>query len=476
MTSPYRQLGILIALQITLWTVLCSAFFTAPPLDVVENLAWGQEWQLGYYKHPPLQAWLTEMAMIVSGDKIWALYLLSQLSVVIIYLSLFWLGRDLKDAQTGFLAAGFYALCYYASIPTPEFNANSVLAMVSALIILVFWRCLSRNKLYDWVLLGVFVALGVYAKYSVAFIVFSMMIILLSYKNFRIYLFQKGLWISVAICIFLILPHLYWLYQHEFLPFSYAVSRTPSTDGAMRFIAPLKFSAAQILDYIIPILLLVVFRKSLKNPELSRGTKHFVYGVAFLPVILIMIYALFESIKPKDMWGYGLVTFISLVMALWARNIIEHKWFKYAQNSMLGLLIILPFITVVLGAVLPSFGVKPHKSHWPGKDIGAALEKHWQENMGTPSPDLIIGPTWEAGLASFYLPDRPTVYFDAKPKHNPWVSQEKLDSSKILHLWRGGNNPYNAPAEGIKNMIEVMKGTYPIQLNYMMIDAQMQQK
>ena len=65
--SPYfareaRWLMVILAAHVTLWIVAPLIGFSSPPLDVVENLSWGREWVLGTYKHPPLQAWLTEIA------------------------------------------------------------------------------------------------------------------------------------------------------------------------------------------------------------------------------------------------------------------------------------------------------------------------------------------------------------------------------------------------------------------------------
>ena len=46
----------------TLAWALAAATQPNPPLDTVEWLAWGHEWQLGYHKHPPLAAWVADLA------------------------------------------------------------------------------------------------------------------------------------------------------------------------------------------------------------------------------------------------------------------------------------------------------------------------------------------------------------------------------------------------------------------------------
>src|SRR5258706_14801282 len=53
--------------QGTLWTLVPSLFYTAPPGDVPLVLAVGREWQLGSPYGPPLAYWLADPAYRVAG-------------------------------------------------------------------------------------------------------------------------------------------------------------------------------------------------------------------------------------------------------------------------------------------------------------------------------------------------------------------------------------------------------------------------
>ena len=66
-----------------LWTLVATLTQPNAPLDTVEWLAWGHEWQLGYRKHPPLGAWLGELAFQAGGGALAAVYLLSFLNVAL---------------------------------------------------------------------------------------------------------------------------------------------------------------------------------------------------------------------------------------------------------------------------------------------------------------------------------------------------------------------------------------------------------
>ena len=50
------------------------------PYDMLENLYWGKEWQLGYDKHPPLFAWISYAFFKLCGSVPESLFLLTQLN------------------------------------------------------------------------------------------------------------------------------------------------------------------------------------------------------------------------------------------------------------------------------------------------------------------------------------------------------------------------------------------------------------
>ena len=60
--------------HLIIWTLIPSISNTNLPLDTIEALAWGNELQLGYDKHPPLSAWFLELFYQIFRNKDWAYY------------------------------------------------------------------------------------------------------------------------------------------------------------------------------------------------------------------------------------------------------------------------------------------------------------------------------------------------------------------------------------------------------------------
>ncbi len=58
---PERIVRAFLAVHVLIWWLLPALLQHNLPLDVIELLAWGREWQIVYYKHPPLPAWILEV-------------------------------------------------------------------------------------------------------------------------------------------------------------------------------------------------------------------------------------------------------------------------------------------------------------------------------------------------------------------------------------------------------------------------------
>ena len=70
-----------LVLHLAVWTLLPALLYPNLPLDLIEALTYGREWQLGYDKLPPLPWWLVEVVYRVFGVDA-AYYALAQAAVV----------------------------------------------------------------------------------------------------------------------------------------------------------------------------------------------------------------------------------------------------------------------------------------------------------------------------------------------------------------------------------------------------------
>src|SRR5437870_5886642 len=95
-------LGVL-ALHLAVWTILPILTCENLQLDLVEDLALGKEWQLGYWKHPPLP-WLTADLVYRLTGSVEAAYVLGPLAAVLCFYGIWLLAREVVDEFTALIA------------------------------------------------------------------------------------------------------------------------------------------------------------------------------------------------------------------------------------------------------------------------------------------------------------------------------------------------------------------------------------
>src|SRR3954452_53297 len=78
---PQLAFAVFLALHFLVWSVVPALLYPNLPLDLIEALTYGREWQLGYDKLPPLPWWVIEGAYRLVGSDA-ALYLVAQVTVV----------------------------------------------------------------------------------------------------------------------------------------------------------------------------------------------------------------------------------------------------------------------------------------------------------------------------------------------------------------------------------------------------------
>src|SRR5258708_3683292 len=100
---PQAAFAVFLALHVVVWTALPTLLYPNLPLDLIEALTYGREWQLGYDKLPPLPWWLVELVYRVIGVDA-AYYALAQIAVVSAFAAVWLTARPLVGAVGALVA------------------------------------------------------------------------------------------------------------------------------------------------------------------------------------------------------------------------------------------------------------------------------------------------------------------------------------------------------------------------------------
>ncbi|OOZ36465.1 glycosyltransferase family 39 protein [Solemya velesiana gill symbiont] len=431
-----------LALHISLWTLLPSLLNANLPLDVIEALAWGREWEWGFPKHPPMSAWLAEIAGMVSGGADWGLYLLSQVCIGVAFWAMWQLSKDFLKPLPALVAILLLESIAYHNLTSPEFNVNVSLLAFWALTILTFWRALDRQSIPYWMACGLFAAMGFLSKYLIVFLLIPLLFFLLLHRESRGVFRNPGIYLGLGVFVLVIAPHLVWIWQNEFITITYGLRRAGSSAGAVaplsdHLVHPLKFLASQLV-LLLPTMLLLWALGSIKvKPSarhLDRQTRFLLF--AFLgPFACYLLLSSVTGMQIRSMWGTPLfilsglflVRFLALPTASWRFNRFGIAW---------GVVALL-FLSLYASAYLFSPAIKERgkRTHFPGKELAAQVTQQWHAAFNRPL-EFVIGDEWLGGNVGWYSSDRPSVFLNADTKQAPWASNEKIRQSGGVILWQ----------------------------------------
>src|SRR5215471_19896922 len=164
--APAQALGAILLFHTVVWTALPTLLYANLPLDLIEALTYGQKWQLGYDKLPPLPWWLVEIAHRLIGHD-FAYYLLAQI-VVAAALWLIWVtARPLVGPLGALVAVLIVDGLHYLNYTSAKFNHDVVQLPFWALAGFAFHRALRGGWIGHWLLLGLAIGMSLWSKYFV---------------------------------------------------------------------------------------------------------------------------------------------------------------------------------------------------------------------------------------------------------------------------------------------------------------------
>src|SRR4051812_36417719 len=177
--APGRALAAVLALHAAVWTVLPALLYPNLPLDLIEALMYGREWQLGYDKLPPLPWWLVEIAYQIAGHD-FAYYLLAELAVVAAFALIYAAARPLVGSLGALVAMLIVDSLHYFNSTAAKFTHDVIQLPFWALAGFALHRALRERQFTDWLLLGLAVGLSLWAKYFVVVLVAPLAVFMLA--------------------------------------------------------------------------------------------------------------------------------------------------------------------------------------------------------------------------------------------------------------------------------------------------------
>ena len=310
---------IFLATHLVLWTVVPTIVNHNLPLDTIEALAWGSNLDWGFNKHPPLSALFLEIFFNIFGPQDWAYYLLSQIFVIISFYFVFKLSNEILDnLHLSFISVLLLEGIFFYNFTTPEFNVNIAQLPFWALTVYFTWKIFDKKEpnVFDLIFLGVFAAGGFLSKYLFLYLLISIdllffyVIFINKYRKF-----QFTYLISLEVFLLLLIPHLVWLTNNEYITIIYGLARTNAGEFEIinHLINPSLFILKQIIILIPFFILSFLLTKKVKfNLNFKDKKLLFLIFINLFPLILIFLTSLISGSKIRTMWMTPFYLFMGL--------------------------------------------------------------------------------------------------------------------------------------------------------------------
>jgi 4-amino-4-deoxy-L-arabinose transferase-like glycosyltransferase len=414
---------IFITAHLIFWTLIPSLTNQNLPLDTIEALAWGSNLDWGFNKHPPMSAFFPEVFFQIFGSQDWVYYLLSQIFVLTAFYYVFKFSKEFfKNDLLGLISVLLIEAIYFYNFTTPEFNVNVCQLPFWSLTVYFSWKIYTSKeiKFTDCFLVGLFAAFGFLSKYLFLYLLASidlLFIYLIFISKERKFDFKYL--ITVEVFLIVLVPHLIWLNNNEFITITYGLARTGLEQSSL--IDHIKFPVTFLIKQVgllIPFLILVwlLIKKIKFKFDFKDKKLLFLLTINILPILLMFLTSVVTGSKIRTMWMTPFYLFFGTLFIYLFQAQINIKKLK---PFVIGF-IFLFFLSPILYAYV-SISKDDKRTDYPGKEIAIKTQYAWDQQFKS-KINVVYGNEWNAGNLSYHLKSRPVW--------EGFVEREKLDQLK----------------------------------------------
>ena len=413
------------------WTLIPSITNNNLPLDTIEALAWGSNLDWGYNKHPPVSAFFVEFFYFFFGSNDIAYYFLSQIFVILAFYIVWIFSNEFFQNKTlSFFSVLILEGIYFYNFTTPEFNVNVCQLPFWALTVYLSWKLYMKKDTNTviLILLGVTAAIGFLTKYLFAYLLLSVVMIF-AYEFFitKTRKIDFKHYLPIEIFFVLLVPHLIWLFQNDFVTIKYAFNRAGLVDYS--FLNHLKFPIIFLIKQIgilIPFFILCYFiiKKIKIRFDIKDKKKYFILLINFLPIVLMFATSVVTGSKIRTMWMTPFYLFFGVLILSMFDIKDDEQTFKEFFKPFLILFLLSP-ITYGLVSLIS----ENKRTDYKGKVEANKVLQVWQKDF-TEKINVVLGDEWYAGNISYHMEGRPVWLGEINQKNvdllNAYICTKKV--------------------------------------------------
>jgi 4-amino-4-deoxy-L-arabinose transferase-like glycosyltransferase len=207
-----------------LWTLILINLKAAQDvhMDVAEAFAWGQKFQFGYGKHPPLAGWIAGLWFKLFPVKDWATYALAMATLGCGLVISWLIALRVVDYRRAFLVVVMLALYPIFNFKGFKYNPDLLQLVTLPLLVLAYLNAFEKRSVRAGLWLGLAGALALMTKYWVLTMIGAIGLAALIHPERLKFLRSPAPWVAIVTLVIAMIPHLMWLKEVDFVPLTYA--------------------------------------------------------------------------------------------------------------------------------------------------------------------------------------------------------------------------------------------------------------
>ncbi len=432
MSDIKQKFALFLLADLLLW-FLVPQLRQSLSIDTQEAIVWGKYCLWGTTKHPPFSGWITYGFWNLFGRWDGAMYFLSQIFVVLGVVYIYRLARCFLDETHAILAAILQFGIIYYDYSTPEFNVNVISIALWPMCAYYFWRGYTRNWWRDWLLFGILVGLNLLNKYVGGILLIALGLFVIADKGVLKLSKNIKVYIAGAVAVLLLAPHIWWLWQNDFVAFNYIVGRSHGGNivSAWRHLFyPLKFLGAQLL-FAAPALLTYAwfnrkYGQTQKAHSKQQSVSRFILCTTLVPVMVFVLLSLISGNAAKSMWGFPCLFMWGTALFYYAPIKVDAQIAKHFLQVMT--------VWVVLFAI--AYGAQcllttSQRYQTDVRAVAAEFEQKWAEHTAKPL-QYVGADVWFGDIMALYGSHEIKPMIWMSPKNNPWFDKADFENAGAL--------------------------------------------
>jgi Dolichyl-phosphate-mannose-protein mannosyltransferase len=434
---PWTGFFLFAVVHAAIWIALPFALYPNLPLDLIEALTYGREWQLGYDKLPPLPWWLVEIAYRTFDSDL-AYYCLGQISVLAAFAAVWALMLRIATPAAAFTAVLIIDGLHYFNFTAPKFNHDVIQLPFWALAGLSFHGALRTGRIGHWAVMGVALGFAFWAKYFVVILGLPLLLFMLIDRRARACLATPGPYLAAAIGLVIIAPHLIWLYDNHFLPLNYAAARAKAISGFFdHFTRPALFAVGQLFWLLPAIIISLPLLQRPYEPDATTADdydRRILGLLTFGPAVTVIAASALTGRGLVTMWGYPLWLYLGPWIVMSVSSRVDRRCLTRIIGIWGTVTATYALTFIAQYAVLPLYDHRYRAVLFPGDQVAEEISTRFHAQTGSPLA-YVVGTMWLGGNIGHYSADHPRTLIDGDPRRAPWIDLTDLAASGGVVVW-----------------------------------------